>query len=138
MTEQQILMIRNSWQLFANMDPHQIGHIFYSRLFLQMPSLRPMFKSNMSEQYQKLVDMLILMVSKLDRPDELDIDIIALAQRHVEYGVESAHYKLVGDALLFTLAKGAGKDWTDEMALAWADWYEQLSQTMIRASEGIL
>ncbi len=108
-----------------------IGDVFYSRLFLLMPSLRPMFKSSMKEQYEKIVDMLSAIVSKLENLEELTEDIRQLAIRHAGYGVMPAHYKVVGDALLWTLAKGLGKEWTDEMATAWSNCYTLLSDTMI-------
>jgi len=44
-------LVKDSWNLFRKMDPHQIGNVFYNRLFLQMPSLRSMFKPSMKDQY---------------------------------------------------------------------------------------
>src|SRR5437868_14393834 len=111
MTEQQILLVKNSWKLFRRMDPQLIGDVFYSRIFQQMPSFRPMFKNSMTEQYAKIVDMLSLIVSKLDKLEQLSDEISQLAIRHVKYGVRPAHYKIVGDALLWTLKNGLGKDW---------------------------
>jgi hemoglobin-like flavoprotein len=134
MTESQIILIKNSWEQFRVMDSHQIGNVFYTRLFFQMPSLRTMFKPSMTEQYQKLVDMLSFRVSNLPRMDELNDDIRQLAIRHVDYGVKPEHYKLIGDALLWTLAKGLGNKWTEEMAEAWMECYKTLSETMIAAA----
>jgi hemoglobin-like flavoprotein len=134
MTERQIVLVKNSWKLFRRMDPQLIGDVFYSRLFQQMPSFRPMFKTNMIEQYTKIVDMLSLIVSKLDKIEILTNDIKQLAIRHVQYGVRPAHYKIVGDALLWTLEKGLGKDWNDETREAWATCYNMLSDTMIEAA----
>lgn len=134
MTDREISLIKNSWKLLQQMDPHQIGNIFYSRLFLQMPSLRTMFKPSMKDQYIKFVDMLNQIVVNLDRLDELNENIRQLAIRHVDYGVEPLHYKLVGDALLWTLAKGLGNNWTEEMSSAWSTCYTLLSDTMIDAA----
>jgi hemoglobin-like flavoprotein len=133
MTERQIVLVKNSWKLFRRMDPQLIGDVFYSRLFQQMPSFRPMFKTNMTEQYAKIVDMLSLIVSKLDKIELLTNDIKQLAIRHVQYGVRPAHYKIVGDALLWTLEKGLGKDWNDETREAWSTCYTLLATTMIEA-----
>lgn len=134
MTDQQILVVKKSWDLVLTMDPHMIGHVFYSRLFLQMPSLRPMFKPDMKEQYQKITDVLNLIVSKLENLEELNDEITQLAIRHTGYGVKPRHYALVGDALLWTLAKGVGTAWTEEMAIAWTKCYTLLSDTMIVAA----
>jgi hemoglobin-like flavoprotein len=129
-------LVKNSWKLFRRMDPQLIGDVFYSRLFQQMPSFKPMFKNSMTEQYAKIVDMLSLIVSKLDRLEQLSDEISQLAIRHVQYGVRPAHYKIVGDALLWTLKNGLGKDWTAETAEAWETCYKLLSDTMIRAASG--
>jgi hemoglobin-like flavoprotein len=136
MTERQILLVKNSWKLFRRMDPQLIGDVFYSRLFQQMPSFRPMFKNSMTEQYAKIVDMLSLIVSKLDKLEQLSDEVSQLAIRHVQYGVRPAHYKIVGDALLWTLKNGLGKDWTPESAEAWETCYKLLSDTMIKAAAG--
>ena len=135
MTDQEISIIKNSWNHILKADPHLIGHVFYTRLFLQMPSLRAMFKDDMKEQYQKLIDMLHLIVSRLDKIEEMNEEITQLAIRHVEYGVKPSHYKVVGDALLWTLAKGLGDNWTEEMVTAWTKCYNYLSDTMIAAAD---
>lgn len=134
MTAQEIAAVKKSWQLFRKIDPQLVGDVFYSRLFLQTPSVKPMFKHSMTAQYQKLVDMLSLVVSKLDKMEEISEDIRGLALRHVQYGVRPAHYKLIGDTLLWTLEQGLGRDWTDEMAAAWSKCYKILSGMMIDAA----
>jgi hemoglobin-like flavoprotein len=95
-----------------------------------------MFKNSMTEQYTKIVDMLSLIVSRLDKLEQLTGDISQLAIRHVQYGVRPAHYKIVGDALLWTLKNGLGKDWNSETAEAWTTCYKLLSDSMISAAAG--
>ena len=67
--------------------------------------------------------------------DELNEDIAAMARRHVHYGVRPAHYKLVGNALLWTLRQGLGQDWTIDVEQAWTKCYSNLADTMMRATE---
>jgi hemoglobin-like flavoprotein len=55
----------------------------------------------------------------------------ALAKRHVAYGVKPAHYAPVGEALLWTLERGLGANWTEELAAAWG-----LSEYMIGEAYG--
>lgn len=99
-----------------------------------MPSLRKMFPTGMNNQYQKLLDMLNAIVGRLDQLEELSDEIVAMAQRHLEYGVRPSHYKLVGNALLWTLEKGLGSDWNDEVKNAWISCYTLLSDTMIKGA----
>jgi hemoglobin-like flavoprotein len=60
----------------------------------------------------------------------------ALAKRHVSYGTKAEHYPVVGAALLWTLEKGLGDDWTPEVADAWATAYGTLSGYMISEAYG--
>jgi hemoglobin-like flavoprotein len=134
MTTTQIILVKQTWKMLRGIDPALVGGTFYSKLFTDTASLRKMFPADMNEQYRKLMDMLSIVVARLDNLDELTDDIAAMAQRHVQYGVRPAHYKLVGKALLWTLAQGLGNDWTEEVKEAWTTCYTILSDTMINAS----
>lgn len=135
MTAQEVILVKRSWKIFSAVDPSIIGDVFYSRLFMLSPALKNMFRSSMYAQYVKLVDMLNLIVARLDRIEELKYDIEQLAMRHVSYGVKTSHYQLVGDSLLWTLEKGLGNDWNEAVAHAWKHCYTELSDVMIKATE---
>ena len=59
----------------------------------------------------------------------------ALAKRHVDYGARPEHYPVVGAALLWTLERGLGPQWTPEAA-AWTAAYSTLSGFMIEQAYG--
>lgn len=134
LTGKQIRGIKKSWEVFRMMDPTIIGDVFYSKLFLEYPALRRLFKPSMEEQYKKLIDMLSFIVSHLERMDDITGDIKQLAIRHVEYGVKEKHYAAVGEALLYTLEKGLGNDWNEETKDAWTTCYAILTTEMIEAA----
>ncbi|MEO6613863.1 MAG: globin domain-containing protein [Chitinophagaceae bacterium] len=134
MTGEQILLIKRSWKIFRGIDPQLVGDTFYSKLFMDNPSLRRMFPQNMDLQYKKLVDMLSTIVARLTNFTEVTNDMAAMAKRHASYGVRPAHYALVGAALLWTLEQGLGKDWTEETKNAWTTCYTMLANTMMNAS----
>ena len=94
-----------------------------------------MFPADMEQQYKKLIDMLSAIVMRLDNLEALTDDIAAMAQRHVQYGVKPLHYNLVGNALLWTLQQGLGKDWNKEIAEAWHNCFTLLANTMIQATD---
>jgi hemoglobin-like flavoprotein len=136
MTAEQIKLVKQSWRLFRSIDPAIVGDLFYSKLFADNPSLRKMFPKKMDEQYKKLVEMLTAIVTRLDNLYVITEEIAAMARRHVDYGVRPVHYKLVGNALLWTLEKGLGKDWDGPTKEAWTKCYTVLSETMIKAAAG--
>ena len=134
MTEHEIELIKNSWKLLRKVDPVLIGDVFYSKLFVDLPQAQHLFKTPREEQSKKLIATLTLIISKLDHLEEITSDIEQLAIRHVNYGVKAEHYKSVGNALLWTLERGLGSDWTEELKQAWSKCYNVLSSTMINAA----
>lgn len=134
LTLEQIQLVKSSWGPFRRIDPKLIGDVFYSKLFMEHPSLRRLFPKNMEEQYQKLLAMVNLIVGRLNQIDKLTDDISEMARRHVHYGVKAEHYTAVGNALFWTLEQGMGKDWVPEVQKAWTACYTILSDTMINAS----
>ena len=133
MTPHQIQLVRSS---FAQVAPiaDSAAKLFYGRLFELDPALRPMFKSNMEQQGNKLMTMIGGAVSLLDQPNKLIPILQDLGCRHAGYGVEDSHYETVGSALLWTLEKGLGAAFTPEVEQAWADVYGLLSTTMREAA----
>ncbi|TMI83494.1 MAG: hemoglobin [Bacteroidetes bacterium] len=120
--------------MFRDIDPVLIGDVFYSKLFIDVPHLRHLFKTSRDVQSRKLIDMLSAIVGRLDRLDELTEDIQQLAIRHVSYGAKPEHYRAIGRTLIWTLKQGLGGDWTPEIEDAWTSCYKTLSDTMIKAA----
>lgn len=133
MTPDQIALVQSS---FSKVVPikEQAAELFYGRLFELDPSLKPLFKGDMKVQGQKLMAMIATAVGGLRVLDQIVPAVQALAKRHVGYGVKDSHYATVGAALLWTLEKGLGPDFTPEVKEAWATVYGILSTTMQQAA----
>lgn len=135
MTDEQIILVKNSWKTFRKVDADLIGDVFYSKLFCDNPQLRSMFPATMKHQYKKLIDMLSVIISRLDDLSEISNDIKMMALRHESYGVKPQHYMMVGNALLWTLKRGLGNDWNNDLQAAWTAAYSKLAETMIAGSQ---
>ena len=131
MTNQQLVLVKQTWKLLRDVDPAVLGDVFYGMLFKKYPALRALFKGSMENQYEKFVGMLSIIVARLDRPDTVAQEISQLAQRHEGYGVKPEHYEAVGEALLWTLEKGLGIDWNDAVKQAWEACYDSVTQAML-------
>lgn len=129
MTPEQIQLVKAS---FATVVPiaDQAGLMFYDRLFALDPSLRPLFKEDVTEQSRALMRMIATAVNSLDRLDTIVPAVRALGARHAGYGVVDAHYQTVATALLGTLEQGLGPAFTPEVAAAWAAAYGVLATAM--------
>ncbi len=134
MDTEQIALVKKTWKIFREIDPFLIGDVFYSKLFIDVPYVKHLFKIPREAQSKKLVEMLSAIIGRLDRLDEVTNDIRQLALRHVGYGVKAEDYKAVGNALIWTLQQGLGSDWTPEVEQAWVNCYKVLSDTMINAA----
>jgi hemoglobin-like flavoprotein len=134
LTQEEILLVKKTWRIFRAIDPAVVGGTFYAKLFIAHPGLRRLFPKDMEPQYVKLMDMLNAVVSRLDRLHEISEEIAAMTERHVSYGVKPEHYAMVGDALLWTIEKGLGKDWTPSVKHAWTRAYNLLADRMVALS----
>jgi len=130
MTPEQIKLVQQS---FAGVAPisDQAAVMFYYRLFEIAPAVKDMFPSDMREQRRKLMATLAIVVNGLSSLEMILPAASALATRHVAYGAKAEHYPVVGDALLWTLEKGLGAEWTADVADAWRAAYATLSEFMI-------
>lgn len=133
MTPEQKDLVQNTFAKVEPIAPMAAG-LFYARLFELDPDLQSLFTGDMDEQGKKLMTMLGTAVRSLDKLDQLVPVVQRLAVRHIDYGVKEAHYATVGAALLDTLEKGLGEDFTPEVKGAWAAVYAVLADTMIGAA----
>lgn len=135
MQPDQIALVKSS---FESVKPIAVpaAALFYERLFAIAPQVKPLFRGDMAAQGEKLMATLAVVVNGLDRLDTVLPAARALAKRHVGYGVKPADYAAVGEALLWTLARGLGAAWTPATAEAWKAAYGLLSAFMIAEAYG--
>jgi nitric oxide dioxygenase len=130
MTPDQVQSVQASFAKVAPIADTAAG-IFYSRLFEIAPEVKPLFRGDMTEQGRKLMRTLTIVVNGLGNLEAILPAASALAKNHVAYGVKATHYAPVGAALLWTLERGLGPDWTPEVENAWSAAYATLSNFMI-------
>jgi hemoglobin-like flavoprotein len=133
-TPEQRALVQQTWQQVVPIAD-TAARVFYNRLFEIDPQLRVMFDGvEMKSQRRKLIQVLAMAVGRLDRIEELVPVIEALGRRHAAYGVSDAHYETVGAALIWTLEKGLGKAWSEEVKAAWTEVYVLLANVMRTAA----
>ena len=122
-------MCKNS---FAEIVPiaSQAAALFYDRLFVLDPSLKPLFKGDMTEQGRKLMAMIGTAVANLGKLEIIVPAVQDLGRRHATYGVQPAHYSTVASALLWTLGQGLGDAFTQPVEAAWTEAYTILATVM--------
>lgn len=136
MTTRQIQLVKESWG-YVIVKSDEAGQLFYSRLFEVAPDVQHMFKADMKEQARKLMSMVTLIVSKLDKLDTIIAEIKSLSTRHNKYGAKREHYAAVGESLIWTLKQGLGNRWNKETEEAWLAVYKVLADAMIKNQEAV-
>jgi hemoglobin-like flavoprotein len=129
MTPHQIDLVQ---QTFAEIKPiaPAAAELFYARLFMLDPGLKPLFKGDMAKQGQMLMSVIGAAVAGLRNLEGLAPVVRKLGARHVAYGVKTEHYATVGTALLWTLQVGLKEKFTPEVKDAWTSAYTLLSEVM--------
>lgn len=123
---------------FAQIRASSIDYstLFYHRLFLRHPFVRSLFPDDLTPQvtiFRATIDALVAGVH--DLPSQHAI-LSEMGRRHVRYGVKAAHYAMVGEVLIDTLAELSGAAFTRKTRVAWETLYAEVARVMIAAAEG--
>lgn len=130
MTRDQKRLVQATWKQVVPIAD-MAAKLFYQRLFEIDPGARALFgETDMTRQREKLLQVLSVAVSSLDRLDALTGVVEDLGRRHAGYGVTEVHFESVGSALLWTLEQGLGEHWTPAVAEAWSEVYGLLANIM--------
>ena len=133
MSPDQKALVQTSWRALGP-KADGVALIFYHRLFATTPATRTMFEHvDPASQVKKLVGALNTVVNGLYEPESLAPALTAMGKRHASYGVEDQHYDAVGEALLWTLDRVLGLEWTTELSLAWSKAYSTVADAMREA-----
>ncbi len=133
LTEQQITLVQESWDKVVPIQ-ETAAELFYGQLFTIAPEVKPLFKGDMKSQGRKLMTMLNTAVRSLNNLEKIVPAVQESGRKHVGYGVKDEHYDKVAEALLWTLGKGLGDDFTEEVKEAWVAVYTLLATTMKEAA----
>ena len=126
--------VQTTWKALEPIAP-VAAQLFYDNLFAAAPDVRALFKGDMDDQGHRLMTMIGNAVRGLRHFEGLQAALRAMGARHVAYGVEDAHYAIVGAALLKTLAQGLGPQFTPEVEEAWTVVYGFIAETMQAGSQ---
>jgi hemoglobin-like flavoprotein len=134
MTPERERLVRDTWRRF---EPKAAEHAryFYDKLFELDPETTAMFeRADMDLQRHKLMETIGMLVAELDDPEQLVTDLVSLGRRHVPFGVRDSDYDAAGVALLWTLEKALGPEFTPEARSAWNEAYTAISSVMRRVT----
>ena len=134
MTPAQKQLVQTS---FARLAPSadDVGEMFYRELFVLDPHLRKLFKSDIAQQGRNLMGALSTTIANLNHLENIAPALRDLGRRHTIYGVKPADYQTGAHALIATLERGLGSDFTPALREAWASCYQALAGQMMAGAE---
>jgi len=133
MTPEQLHLVQDSYASLGG-DAPAMAFEFYRRLFTADPTAEPLFTHGPEVMADKFADELAAIVECITSFGAFSTRVSDLASRHVGYGVETHHYRAVGDALLGALATRLGPRWDGELEAAWRRAYNLVAETMMAAA----
>jgi hemoglobin-like flavoprotein len=107
---------------------------FYQRLFSHTPSLRAMFRDDMTIQRQHFAATLALLVRNLQFQEALTEPLMDLGVQHLRLGTRPEQYPIVRDCLLGSIAKALGEKWTPEVENDWTQLLDHVVTAMLRGT----
>lgn len=122
-------ILRDSFELIIDRRP-DLTLRFYEILFARHPALAPLFRRDRGAQARMLAGAIAAVLDHLEDAPWLERTLGRLGAQHLEYGVTTAMYDQVGEALLATLAEVAAEAWTPEVARQWALAYGAIASLM--------
>lgn len=134
MTPEQIDLVQSTFKKVVPIAD-TAADIFYARLFATAPDVRSLFPEDMTDQKKKLMTMIGVAVNGLRDLEAIVPAVQELGAKHAGYNVKEEHYDVVGAALLYTLGKGLGDEFTPEAEAAWTETYGLLAGVMIAAQK---
>jgi hemoglobin-like flavoprotein len=143
LTSEQITEIVRTWALVAH-DLSDVGVTFFLRVFELAPEALALFSFSADElrtcpKLRAHATSVMLAVGKavagLSDMEALAPRLAELGVRHRGKGVVPAHFIVVGQALLDTLATGLGEHWTETAACAWKQAYASIANAMLGDQE---
>jgi hemoglobin-like flavoprotein len=124
LTKEQVATLKSTFRLI---NAHQLGSLFYKKLFQQHPHLRSLFPADMGVQITKIISVIELIVFSFEEKsfdkfllqDSLLIPLRNLGIKHAKKGVANEHYPIVNKLLLETIQEVGGSKINDEVMKTW-------------------
>ncbi|NUN70171.1 MAG: hemin receptor [Bacteroidetes bacterium] len=135
LSDHHIALIRSSYDRILPIA-EETGELFYSRLFEIAPYVRPLFRGTMEQHARTMMEMVTFIVISADDLEQVAPRLQQLGKRHRSYGVTSGHYDIFASALLWTLERTLGRDFTNDVRNAWVALYVEVSGLMKKGAAG--
>ncbi|MGV1013541.1 MAG: globin domain-containing protein [Methyloceanibacter sp.] len=129
LTAKQKKLIRASYQ---RLEPARdlVAQLFFLKLFRLDPSLRKRFAGPVEVQARKFSAAMKLTVISLNHEDGLIPTLKLLGVRHRQLGIKARHYRIMAQALTWTLEQSLEEEFTRQTKEAWNTLLSHLTRVL--------
>lgn len=106
---------------------------FYDQLFTYAPNLKTMFRDDLAGQGMKFMSTLATIIEAFEHSAQDNTELAELAKGHAAMGIEARHFAPMLDALIDTLKRTLGPEFSPQIETAWRNAFSEISDQMIRA-----
>ena len=105
---------------------------FYARLFSAAPAVKPLFRRDRSPAAEgDAFERARAAAQVAARPRRDRSQAPRTRRRHVTYGAQPAHYPVVGEVLIASMAEVAGAAWRPSYERAWTAAFDVVAGAML-------
>jgi hemoglobin-like flavoprotein len=133
MNKIQAYRLRLSLDWFRPCGPAMIARVLRN-LGERHPRIRALFPDDTTGLNTKLFETLCQIVKYAGRFHRLEQPLMEFGAKAADAGAIPAHYRIVREELLATMAELAGEDWTEGLARDWKFVLEAVSGAMLRGA----
>ncbi len=127
------LMVRDHITQFSP-QIEKLSSIFYTHLFRIEPDLTAIFNGGVPMLNRKF-NSLISTFKNLKDLEKMSVALESMAERHVPYHAEPAHFPIFKEALILALGDLLQDEFTPELKSAWEKAFDEVSEIMVRVLE---
>lgn len=109
----------------------EISQRMYEILFERYPETKTLFKDFKSHQPNMFAGALMAHMLSLDDPKTLLSFRVRIASKHVQAGVQEAHYPMLVDALMSAMRELLVYRMNEDTLRAWEQWFNFLASLLI-------
>ncbi|SFD09308.1 globin domain-containing protein [Tropicimonas isoalkanivorans] len=133
-SQQELARVKQS---FEDLRPHHepTSYDFYEELFARAPELRQLFRDDLKGQGMRFMNTLGLVLDDMTNPNGTTVDYAELGHLHTTLGVRQAHFEPMEDALMASLGKKLGNEFTADLEEAWRNAFRAFSKKLIEAGD---
>lgn len=121
--------IKESWG-YVVAHSNDLAKIFYPNLFQKYPNFKKLFSGDPVTQSRKLAYSITVIITKLDKLEQIKTEVSALAKRHLRYGVLPNNFQPFGEVFIQTLSEIMKEKWNEKLEQAWTKVYTIIGDAM--------